>query len=63
MTSEKSALTKKYNATMAVYRHIERIAPDIIEQAKCLVEAEKQREQTQQLEYQPPKKKKSWGLE
>ena len=63
LTSEKSALTKKYNATMAVYRQVERIAPDVIEQAKRLVEAEKQREQAQQLEYQPTKKKKSWGLE
>ena len=48
---------------MAVYRQVERIAPDVIEQAKRLVEAEKQREQAQQLEYQPTKKKKSWGLE
>ncbi len=63
LTSEKSALAKKYNATMAVYRQIERIAPDVIEQAKRLVEAEKQREQAQQIEYQPTRKKKSWGLE
>ncbi len=63
LTSEKSALTKKYNATMTVYRQIESIAPEAVTQAKRLVEAEKQREQAQQLEYQPTKKKKSWGLE
>lgn len=63
LTSEKSALTKKYNATMAVYRQIESIAPEVIEQAKRLVEAERQREQAQQIEYQPTKKKKSWCLE
>ena len=63
LTSEKSALTNKYNSLMAVYRQVESIAPDAVEQAKRLVEAERQREQTQQLEYQPTKKKKSWGLE
>lgn len=63
LTSEKSALSKKYNETMAVYRQIESIAPEAVTQAKRLVETERQREQTQQLEYQPTKKKKSWGLE
>ena len=63
LTSEKSALTKKYNSVMAVYRQVESIAPEAIAQAKQLIEAERQREQEQQLEYQPTKKKKSWGLE
>ncbi len=64
LTSEKSALTNKYNSVMAVYRKVESIAPEAVAQAKRLVEAEKQREQEQQqLEAQSRKKKKSWGLE
>ncbi len=45
---------------------LERIAPDILRQAKALVQEEKeqrQREQAQQIEYRPTKKKRSWGLE
>lgn len=45
---------------------LERIAPDILERAKVMVQEEKeqrQREQAQQIEYRPTKKKKSWGLE
>ena len=63
LTSEKSALTNKYNSVMAVYRQVETIAPEAVAQAKRLVEAERQREQEQQLEDQSHKKKKLWGLE
>lgn len=64
LTSEKSALTNKYNSLMAVYRQVESIAPEAIAQAKRVVEAERQREQElQQLEAQSRKNKKSWGLE
>lgn len=63
LSADYSTLKKKYDAVMAVYHQLERIAPEVIPQAKQLVEIERQREQTQQLEYQPTKKKKSWGLE
>ena len=63
LSHDHSTLKKKYDAVMAVYHQLERIAPEAISQAKQLVEIERQREQTQQLEYQPTKKKKSWGLE
>ena len=43
---------------------LERIAPDVLRQAKEMVQAEQQREQQRQAEYQPTiRKKKSWGLE
>ena len=42
---------------------LERIAPTILRQAKEMLREQQQREQAQQLAYQPPKKKKSWDLE
>jgi len=56
------AENRQYRETFAM---LERIAPTILRQAKEMVQEEKnqKRKQAQQLEYQPPKKKKSWGLE
>ena len=71
--SEKSQLSSELQVAKAENREyaeicamLERIAPAILRQAKALVQEEKeqrQREQAQQIEYQPTKKKKSWGLE
>ena len=67
--SEKSQLSSELQTVKAEnteYREIlatlERIAPTILRQAKEMLRKQ-QREQAQQLEYQPTKKKKSWGLE
>ena len=67
--SEKSQLSSELQTVKAEnteYREIlatlERIAPSILRQAKEMLR-EQQREQAQQIEYQPTKKKKSWGLE
>ena len=67
--SEKSQLSSELQTVKAEnteYREIlatlERIAPTILKQAKEMLR-EQQREQAQQIEYQPTKKKKSWGLE
>ena len=67
--SEKSQLSSELQTVKAEnteYREIlatlERIAPTILRQAKEMLR-EQQREQAQQIEYQPTKKKKSWGLE
>ena len=67
--SEKSQLSSELQVAKAEnteYREIlatlERIAPTILGQAKEML-LEQQREQTQQIEYQPTRKKKSWGLE
>ncbi len=71
--SEKSQLSSELQTVRAENREyaeicamLERIAPDILRQAKALVQEEKeqrQREQTQQVEHQPTKKKRLWGLE
>ena len=71
--AEKSQLSSELQTVKAENREyaeicamLERIAPDILRQAKALVQEEKeqrQREQAQQIEYQSTKKKKSWGLE
>ena len=67
--SEKSQLSSELQTVKAEnteYREIlatlERISPSILRQAKEMLR-EQQREQAQQIEYQPTKKKKSWGLE
>lgn len=67
--AEKSQLSSELQTVKAEnteYREIlatlERIAPTILKQAKEMLR-EQQREQAQQIEYQPTKKKKSWGLE
>ncbi len=67
--SEKSQLSSELQTVKAEnteYREIlatlERIAPTILRQAKEML-WEQQREQAQQIEYQPTKKKKSLGLE
>lgn len=67
--SEKSQLSSELQTVKAESRlysevcaMLERIAPDILRQAKEMVQAEKQREQQRQAEYQPTRKKKSWGL-
>ena len=67
--SEKSQLSSELQTVKAEnteYREIlatlERVAPTILRQAKEMLR-EQQREQAQQIEYQPTKKKKSWGLE
>ena len=67
--AEKSQLSSELQTVKAEnteYREIlatlERIAPTILRQAKEMLR-EQQREQAQQIEYQPTKKKKSWGLE
>ena len=68
--SEKSQLSSELQAVKAesrlyseVYAMLERIAPDVLRQAKEMVQAEKLAEQQRQAEYQPTRKKKSWGLE
>ena len=68
--SEKSQLSSELQSVKAesrlyseVYAMLERIAPDVLRRAKEMVQAEKRREQQQQAEYQPTRKKKSWGLE
>ncbi|MBQ8965444.1 plasmid recombination protein [Ruminococcus sp.] len=71
--SEKSLLSSELQSVKSenrkyseVYAMLERIAPSVLERAKALVQEEKaqrQREQQRQAEYQPTKKKKSWGLE
>ena len=68
--SEKSQLSSELQTVKAEnteYREIlatlERIAPAILRQAKDMLREQRQREQAQQIEYQPTKKKKSWGLE
>lgn len=67
--AEKSQLSSELQTVKAEnteYREIlatlERIAPTILRQAKEMLR-EQQREQAQQIEYQPTKMKKSWGLE
>ena len=68
--SEKSQLSSELQSVKAesrlyseVYAMLERIAPDVLRQAKEMVQAEKLAEQQRQAEYQPTRKKKSWGLE
>ena len=68
--AEKSALYSELKTVKAenmeyseVLAMLERIAPTILRQAKEMLREQQQREQAQQLEYQPTKKKKSWGLE
>ena len=69
--SEKSQLSSELQAVKAesrlyseVYAMLERIAPDVLRQAKEMVQSEKLAEQQRQAEYQPTiRKKKSWGLE
>ena len=71
--AEKSQLSSELQTVKAEnteYREIlatlERIAPTILRQEKALFQKEKeqrQREQIQQVEHQPTKKKRSWGLE
>ena len=66
LSSELKTVKSENRRYSEVYSMLERIAPDILRQAKALVQEEKeqrQREQAQQIEYQPTKKKKSWGLE
>ena len=66
LSSELQTVKSEVRRYSEVYAMLERIAPDILERAKVLVQEEKaqrQQEQSQQLEYQPTKKKKSWGLE
>ena len=67
--AEKSQLSSELQVVKAEnteYREIlatlERIAPTILRQTKEMLR-EQQREQAKQIEYQPTKKKKSWGLE
>ena len=68
--SEKSQLSSELQTVKAEnteYREIlatlERIDPTILRQAKDMLRERRQQEQAQQVEYQPTKKKKSWGLE
>ena len=68
--SEKSQLSSELQMVRAENREyveicaiLERIAPTILRQAKEMLREQRQREQAQQIEYQPTKKKKSWGLE
>ena len=69
--SEKSQLSSELQTVKAesrlyseVYAMLERIAPDVLRQAKEMVQSEKLAEQQRQAEYQPTiRKKKSWGLE
>ena len=68
--SERSQLSSELQTVRAenkeyaeIYAMLERIAPAILRQAKDMLREQQQREQAQQLEYQPTKKKKSWGLE
>ena len=68
--AEKSALYSELKTVKAenmeyseVLTMLERIAPTILRQAKDMLREQQQREQAQQLAYQPPKKKKSWDLE
>ncbi len=68
--SEKSQLSSELQSVRAenreyaeIYAMLERIAPAILRQAKDMLREQQQREQAQQIEYQPTKKKKSWGLE
>ena len=68
--AEKSALYSELKTVKAenmeyseVLAMLERIAPTILKQAKEMLKEQQQREQAQQLAYQPPKKKKSWDLE
>lgn len=71
--AEKSQLSSELQTVKAEnteYREIlatlERIAPTILRQEKALFQKEKeqrQRKQIQQVEHQPTKKKRSWGLE
>lgn len=68
--SEKSQLSSELQMVRAENREcveicaiLERIAPTILRQAKEMLREQRQREQAQQTEYQPTKKKKSWGLE
>ena len=66
LSSELKTVKSENRRYSEVYSMLERIAPDILRQAKALVQEEKeqrQREQAQQLEYRSTKKKKSWGLE
>ena len=66
LSSELKTVKSENRRYSEVYSMLERIAPDILRQAKALVQEEKeqrQREQAQQIEYQSTKKKKSWGLE
>ena len=68
--SEKSQLSSELQSVRSenreyseIYAMLERIAPAILRQAKEMLREQHQREQTQQLAYQQPKKKKSWDLE
>jgi len=68
--SEKSQLSSELQTVKAENREyteicamLERIAPAILRQAKDMLREQRQLEQAQQIEYQPTKKKKSWGLE
>ena len=68
--SEKSQLSSELQSVRAENKEyaeictiLERIAPTILRQAKDMLREQRQREQAQQIEYQPTKKKKSWGLE
>jgi chromosome segregation ATPase len=68
--AEKSALYSELKTVKAenmeysdVLAMLERIAPTILRQAKEMLREQQQREQAQQLEYQPTRKKKSWDLE
>lgn len=66
LSSELKTVKSEVRRYSEVYAMLERIAPSVLERAKELVQEEKaqrQREQAQQVEYQPTKKKKSWGLE
>lgn len=66
LSSELKTVKSENRRYSEVYSMLERIAPDILRQAKALVQEEKeqrQRELAQQIEYQPTKKKRSWGLE
>ena len=68
--AEKSALYSELKTVKAenmeyseLLAMLERIAPTILRQAKEMLREQQQREQAQQLEYQPTRKKKSWDLE
>lgn len=70
--SEKSQLSTELQSVRAENKEyaeicaiLERIAPTILRQAKDMLREQRQREQAQahQIEYQPTKKKRSWGLE
>lgn len=66
LSSELKMVKSENRRYSEVYSMLERIAPSVLERAKELVQEEKeqrQREQAQQIEYRPTKKKKSWGLE